>query len=90
LAYGVGSGIDREAGAGLFTISMATKNATTGQALQLALAEAAKLARELTPPAELAARKNLLNGSFAVSVATPDGVLARLVPLCCWATARPT
>lgn len=80
LTYSVRSGIEREASAGLFSINMATKNATTGQALKIALAEADKLTRELAPAGELAARKSLLNGGFAVRVATPDGLLAQLVP----------
>lgn len=80
LTYGASSGVERKAGAGIFMISTFTKNASTGEVVKIALAEADKLARELTPPAELQARKSFLNGSFAVSVATPDGVLARLVP----------
>ncbi len=80
LTYGASSGVERKARAGIFTISTFTKNASTGEVVKIALAEASKLARELTPPAELQARKSFLNGSFAVSVATPDGVLARLVP----------
>ena len=80
LTYGAASGVERKAGAGIFTISTFTKNASTGEVVKIALAEAEKLGRELTPAGELQDRKSFLNGSFAVSVATPDGVLARLVP----------
>ncbi len=46
----------------------------------MALQEGLKLSRELTPPEELQERKDFLNGYFAVSVATPPGVLTRLIP----------
>jgi zinc protease len=80
LTYGAGSNIAREKEAGAFTISTFTKNESSGEVLRIALDEAKRLAREPTPAEELEARKNYLNGSFAVSVATPDGVLRRLIP----------
>ncbi len=80
LTYGVASYFSRNAQAGTFQISTFTKNASTAEVIQLALQEGLKLSRELTPPEELQERKDFLNGYFAVSVATPPGVLTRLIP----------
>jgi zinc protease len=79
LTYGAASGFDRKAQAGKFEISTFTKNASTGEVVKIALEEARKLQTELTPDDELQERKDFLNGSFAVSVATTPGVLRRLV-----------
>ncbi len=79
LTYGAASGFDRKAEAGKFEISTFTKNASTGEVVRIALEEARKLQTELIPADELQERKDFLNGSFAVSVATTPGVLRRLV-----------
>jgi zinc protease len=78
LTYGVGSGFARHAQAGAFEISTFTKNASTGEVVKLALGEANKMAQESVGAEELASHKTYLNGAFALSVATPDGLLARL------------
>lgn len=80
LTYGASSHFSRSAQAGEFEISTFTKNKSTGEVVQIALNEAKRLAQTPPPAGELADRKTFLNGSFAVSVATPDGILARLVP----------
>ena len=80
LTYGAASFFDRKAQAGKFEISTFTKNASTGEVVKIALEEARKLQRELTPADELQDRKDYLNGFFAVSVATTPGVLRRLIP----------
>lgn len=80
LTYGAASRFDRRKDAGSFGIGTFTKNASTGEVVKIALAEAQKLATQLTPTGELGERKTFLQGSFAVSVATPEGVLARLIP----------
>src|SRR5262249_5944602 len=80
LTYGVGSYFSRNKEAGQFAITTFTKNATTGEGVNLALGEVKKLQEAPPPAAELAAGKASLTGSFAVSVATPAGVLRRLIP----------
>ena len=78
LTYGISSGFGRLAQAGAFEISTATKTPTTAEVLRLTLAEAAKLAQEAPSEHEVVESKTLLNGEFALSVATTPGLLARL------------
>ena len=78
MARPVSSARNKDAGA--FEISTFTKNASTGEVVKLALEEARKISMEPVPAEELKDRKTFLEGSFAVSVATPTGVLTRLVP----------
>jgi predicted Zn-dependent peptidase len=80
LTYGAESFFDRHREAGEFEISTFTKNASTGEVVKIALDEANKMTTSDTPLEELADRKTFLTGTFAVSVATPNGVLTRLVP----------
>lgn len=80
LTYGAASFFSRNKDAGAFEISTFTKNVSTGEVVRLALEEARKISMEAVPAEELKDRKTFLEGSFAVSVATPTGVLARLVP----------
>ena len=80
LTYGAASYFKRQKDAGEFEISTFTKNASTGEVVKLALEEARKISVGEVPSAELQDRKTFLQGSFAVSVATPSGVLTRLVP----------
>jgi len=80
LTYGAASFFDRKGEAGIFMITTFTKNASTGEVVKIALEEARRLQHEPTPPEELQERKEFLNGSFAVSVATTPGVLQRLIP----------
>ena len=80
LTYGAASFFDRHKDAGQFEISTFTKNASTGEVVKLALEEARKISMGEVPSEELQDRKTFLQGSFAVSVATPSGVLTRLVP----------
>ncbi len=80
LTYGAASYFSRNRDAGAFEISTFTKNASTGEVVRLALEEARKISTDAVPAEELRDRKTFLEGSFAVSVATPTGVLARLVP----------
>ena len=79
LTYGASSFFDRKAQAGKLEISTFTKNASTGEVVKIALEEARKLQTDLTPADELQERKEFLNGSFAISVATTPGVLNRLI-----------
>ena len=79
LTYGAASFFSRHAAAGEFQISTFTKNVSTGEVVKIALDEVNKLRLESTPQDELQERKDFLNGSFAVSVATLPGVLNRLV-----------
>lgn len=79
LTYGIGSGFTRNRDAGQFSISTATKSASTGEVVRLALAEVDRLRQTPPPPEELADRKTYLNGSFAVNTATPDGLLPPLI-----------
>ena len=78
LTYGASSSYARNKSAGEFVISTFTKNASTGEVVKIALDETAKLRATEPPAAELADRKAFLNGSFAVSVASPDDLLFRL------------
>ena len=80
LTYGANSSFARQKDAGIFTISTFTKPATTGEAVQISLDETRKLAADGPTIEELGERKTFLTGSFAVGVATAQGVLARLVP----------
>ena len=80
LTYGAASSFDRHKDAGEFAISTFTKNASTAEVVKLALEEARKVSAEPIPAEELKDRKTFLEGEFAVSVATPIGVLTRLVP----------
>lgn len=80
LTYSVGSGFRRNKDAGEFEIFTFTKNASTGEVVKLALEESRKIGVGEVPGEELQDRKAFLQGSFAVSVATPNGVLTRLVP----------
>jgi len=80
LAYGASSVFRRHQQAGEFEISTFTKNVSTGEVIKIALDEARKIATVDVPADELSDRKTYLDGEFAISVATPDGVLARLVP----------
>lgn len=86
LSYGAGSGFSRNKEAGVFDVSTFTKNETTGEVTQIILDEINKL-RQAPPSAEeLNERKTYLTGSFAVGVATPTGLLARLVPAVLYGT----
>lgn len=78
LTYDIRSAFGRRAQAGAFQISTFTKTATTAEVLRLAMAEAAKLAQEAPAERELVESKTLLNGEFALSVATTPGLLGRL------------
>ena len=78
LTYGAASVFSRNAQAGEFEISTFTKNASTGKVVKIALDEARKLAQEPTPAGELQDRKDFMNGSFAISTATPTGLLSLL------------
>ncbi len=80
LSYGAASYFSRNKDAGSFRITTFTKNPSTAEVVRIALAEARRLTREPAPAAELQERKDFLIGSFAVSVATPTGLLQRLVP----------
>ncbi|MBC7806597.1 MAG: insulinase family protein [Akkermansiaceae bacterium] len=80
LTYGANSSFSRQKDAGIFTISTFTKPATVGEAVQIALDETMKLAKEGPTATELGERKTYLTGSFAVGVATAQGVLGRVVP----------
>ncbi len=80
LTYGANSSFSRQKDGGIFTISTFTKPATTGEAVQIALDETMKLAKEGPTTVELGERKTYLTGSFAVGVATAQGVLGRVVP----------
>ena len=80
LTYGAASFFHRHKDAGDFGISTFTKNASTAEVVKLALEEARKVSAEPIPADELKDRKTFLEGEFAVSVATPTGVLTRLVP----------
>jgi zinc protease len=80
LTYGVESFFRRDALAGIFEITTFTKNPSTGEVVKLALEEARRIATEPAPATEMEARKQFLIGTFDVSVATPDGVLTRLIP----------
>jgi zinc protease len=78
LTYGASSYFDRKKQAGEFLISTFTKNASTGQVVDIALGEVNKLRQTPPPAAELADRKRFLTGSFAVSVASPAQLVSRL------------
>ncbi len=78
LTYSIASSFGRQAQAGAFEISTFTKTPTTAEVLRLALAEAAKLAQDAPSPGEMVESKTLLNGTFALSVATTPGLLGRL------------
>jgi predicted Zn-dependent peptidase len=78
LTYGAGSGFNRKKEAGEFMIETFTKNASTGEVVKIALDETEKLRKTPPPADELRDRKTFLNGSFAVSVASPDNLLYRL------------
>lgn len=80
LTYGASSFFSRNKDAGEFEISTFTKTASTGEVVKIALDEAHKIITEPIPADELRDRKTFLQGTFAVSVATPTGVLTRLVP----------
>ncbi|MBC8141143.1 MAG: insulinase family protein [Armatimonadetes bacterium] len=86
LTYGANSGFSRSKDAGIFTISTFTKPASTGETVEIALAEAAKLAKDGPTETELGERKTYLSGSFAVGVATAQGVLGRIVPAILYGT----
>ncbi len=86
LTYGANSGFSRSKDAGIFTISTFTKPASTGETVEIALAESAKLAKDGPTETELGERKTFLTGSFAVGVATAQGVLARIVPAILYGT----
>ncbi len=78
LTYSIGSDFGRRAQAGAFEISTFTKTPSTAEVLRLALAETSKLAQDPPADSELVESKTLLNGSFALSVATTPGLLGRL------------
>ena len=78
LTYGISSNFGRRAQAGAFEISTFTKTASTAEVLRITLAEAAKLAQNPPVERELIESKTLLNGEFALSVATTPGLLGRL------------
>ena len=78
LTYFIGSSFGRRAQAGGFEISTFTKTSSTAEVLRLTLAEAAKLAQDAPAPNEMVESKTLLNGGFALSVATTPGMLAQV------------
>lgn len=80
LTYGVSASNRRNRDAGLFSIGTFTKNESTGEVVQLSLAEMKSLRDTAPTPTELGERKTLLTGLFALGVATPEGVLTRLIP----------
>ena len=78
LTYDIRSEFARQAQAGAFEITTFTKTPTTAEVLRLTLAEADKLAQNPPSERELVDSKTLLNGEFALSVATTPGLLSRL------------
>jgi len=78
LTYSIASGFGRRAQAGAFEISTFTKTSSTAEVLRLTMAEAAKLAQDPPAAREMVESKTLLNGEFALSVATTPGLLGRL------------
>jgi zinc protease len=84
LTYGVASTVARQKEAGRFYVTTFTKNETTGETLKLILQTEKGLVATPPPAEELADRKTYLTGSYAISNATPDGVLGRLIPATLW------
>ncbi|MCW3098867.1 MAG: putative Zn-dependent peptidase [Chthonomonadaceae bacterium] len=78
LTYDIRTEFARRAQAGTFEITTFTKTSTTAEVLRLTMAEAAKLAQDPPAERELVESKTLLNGEFALSIATTPGLLARL------------
>ena len=79
LTYSIASAFGRQAQAGAFEISTFTKTPSTAEVLRLTMAEAAKLTQDPPAAREMVESKTLLNGEFALSVATTPGLLGRLV-----------
>jgi zinc protease len=76
LSYGAGSGFDSRKTAGPFGIFSFTKNASTSQALDLALQVLQKLHKEGVTPEQLASAKSYIKGQFPPTLET-SGQLAR-------------
>src|ERR1700674_1542058 len=78
LSYGAGSGFDSRKTPGPFGIFSFTKNASTTQALDLALQVLQKLHKEGVTPEQLASTKSYIKGQFPPTLET-SGQLARRI-----------
>lgn len=79
--YGIGSGFTVHKRRGIFGIGTSTRNAETVPTLELVMGELEKMRSEGTgvTPAELAAAKSNLIGSYPMRFETADDVLGRLL-----------
>ena len=78
LSYGAGSGFDSRKTPGPFGIFSFTKNASTAQALDLAIQTLQKLHKEGVTAEQLASAKSYLKGQFPPTIET-SGQLARRI-----------
>jgi predicted Zn-dependent peptidase len=81
LTYGARSGFEQRKAAGPFLISTYTRNASTEQAIDMALAILTTLHRDGITEAELASTKEYMKGQFPPTIETPDQLAATIVRL---------
>jgi predicted Zn-dependent peptidase len=81
LTYGARSGFEQRKAAGPFLISTYTRNASTEQAIDMALSILAKLHKDGITEAELASTKQYLKGQFPPAIETPDQLAATIARL---------
>lgn len=75
LSYGARSSLDVRRDVGPFVAATQTKNESGAVVAGLLMSELERLASEPVPPAELGPRKSTLEGNFARSVETTDGLV---------------
>lgn len=81
LSYGAGSSLSARLGPGPIIASAQTRNDAAVQVYELMRAEIVRIGRELTPEAEMNARKAVLIGGFARSVETTAGLAGQISTL---------
>ncbi|HRE45827.1 MAG TPA: pitrilysin family protein, partial [Terricaulis sp.] len=81
LSYGAGSSLSARLGPGPIVASAQTRNDAAVQVYELMRAEIVRIGRDLTPEAEMNARKAVLIGGFARSVETTSGLAGQISTL---------
>ena len=81
LSYGAFSSLGARMAPGPIIASAQTRNDAAVQVFELMRTEIARIGTELTPPAEMSARKAVLIGSFGRSVETTSGLAGQISTL---------
>lgn len=81
LSYGARSSVSPYAVGGLYQVSTFTKNATTGETIEVALEQLERLRRGDVDEATLQKAQNYINGLYPLRLETSDAIAAALLDL---------